>query len=117
MIHPDSLVKETPLALVQRELNAYNARDLEAFLEPYAEDVEIYTFPAKLETKGKEAMRKTYAFLKQVPALHCEITERIIQGNTIIDKERVTGFGNKAVEAVAIYQIEGNKIKRVYFIE
>jgi hypothetical protein len=117
IIKPDTLIKETPLALVQRQLNAYNARNLEAFLEPYAEDVELYTFPDKLLFKGKEAMRKDYAFFKTVPDLHCEITERIVQGNTIIDKESVSGFGGKAVEATAIYQIENNKIKKVYFLQ
>lgn len=116
VISPDTLIKETPLALVQRQLNAYNARNLEAFLEPYADDVELYEFPAKLISKGKEKMRKDYAFFKTVPKLHCEIKERIIEGNTIIDKESVTGFGNNTVDATAIYQIENNKIKRVYFI-
>ncbi|RYY64817.1 MAG: steroid delta-isomerase [Chitinophagaceae bacterium] len=118
IIRPDSLVKETPLALVQRQLNAYNARDLEAFIEPYADDVELYDYKTgKLLGKGKENMRKDYAFFKQVPELHCEIKARIVQGNIIIDKESVTGFGGKAMEATAIYHIEGNKIKKVYFIE
>ncbi|QEC44600.1 amidohydrolase family protein [Pseudobacter ginsenosidimutans] len=117
VLYPDSIIKETPLALVQRQLNAYNAKDLEAFLEPYAEDVELYTFPNKLESKGKDAMRKAYSFFSRVPGLHCEILERIVQGNTIIDKESVSGFGDKPVQATAIYQIDGNKIKRVYFIE
>jgi imidazolonepropionase-like amidohydrolase len=117
IIKPDTLIKETPLALVQRQLNAYNARNLEAFLEPYAEDVEIYIFPDKLQYKGKEEMRKQYAFFKNVPDLHCEIKERIIQGNTIIDKESVSGFGGKPVEATAIYQVENNKIKKVYFLQ
>lgn len=116
IIRPDTLIKETPLTLVQQQLNAYNARNLEAFLEPYADDVELYGFPDKLLSKGKEQMRKDYAFLNNIPNLHCEIKERIVQGNTIIDKESVTGFGNKPFEATAIYQIENNKIKRVYFI-
>ncbi len=116
VIRPDTLIKETALALVQRQLNAYNDRDLEAFLEPYAEDVELYSFPSTLLSKGKEAMRKDYAFFKNVPNLHCEIKERIIQGNTIIDKESITGFGSKPLEATAIYQIENNKIRKVYFI-
>jgi imidazolonepropionase-like amidohydrolase len=117
IIKPDTLIKETPLALVQRQLNAYNARNLEAFLEPYAEDVEVYMFPDKLQYKGKEEMRKQYAFFKNVPDLHCEIKERIIQGNTIIDKESVLGVGAKPVEATAIYQVENNKIKKVYFLQ
>jgi imidazolonepropionase-like amidohydrolase len=116
LIKPDTLIKETPLSLVQRQLNAYNARNLDAFLEPYADDVEIYDFPNTLLTKGKADMRNQYTFLNNVPELHCEIKERIIQGNTIIDKESVTGFGNKPLEATAIYQIENNKIKKVFFI-
>lgn len=116
IIKLDTLIKETALALVQRQLNAYNARNLEAFLEPYAEDVELYDFPNKLASKGKEEMRKQYTFFKDVPDLHCEIKERIIQGNTIIDKESVSGYGSKPVEATAIYQIENNKIKKVFFI-
>jgi imidazolonepropionase-like amidohydrolase len=117
VIKPDTLIRETPLALVQRQLNAYNARNIEAFLEPYADDVELYQFPDKLLSKGKEAMRKDYAFFNEVPDLHCEIKERIIQGNIIIDKESVLGFGSKPAEATAIYHIEGNKIKKVYFIQ
>ncbi len=117
IIKPDTLIKETALALVQRQLNAYNARNIDAFLEPYADDVELYQFPDKILSKGKEAMRKDYAFFKDVPDLHCEIKERIIQGNIIIDKESVLGFGSKPAEATAIYYIEGNKIKRVYFIQ
>lgn len=118
LIKPDTLIKETALALVQRQLNAYNSRNIEAFMEPYADDVEIYQFPDKLLSKGKEAMRKDYAFFNDLPDLHCEIKERIIQGNIIIDKESVTGVGStKPVEATAIYHIEGNKIKKVYFIQ
>ena len=116
-LQSDTLIKETPLALVQRQLNAYNARSLEAFLEPYSDDVELYQFPDKLLSKGKEEMRKGYAFFKDVPDLHCEIKERIIQGNIIIDKESVSGFGSKPVEATAIYHIIDGKIKKVYFIQ
>ena len=55
---PDSLVHNTPVMLVQQQLNAYNAHDLDAFLAPYADDVEIYSTTGKLQLKGKEEMRK-----------------------------------------------------------
>ena len=118
IIDPDTLIKETPLSLVQRQLNAYNAGNIAGFLEPYAEDVELYMFPDKLLSKGKEAMRKDYEnMFKTLPDLHCEIKERIIQGNIIIDKESVSGFGKTNLLATVIYQIENNKIKKVYFIQ
>ncbi|MEE9348706.1 MAG: amidohydrolase family protein [Flavobacteriaceae bacterium] len=117
VIKPDSLIKETPELLAQRQLNAYNFRNIEAFLEPYAEDVEVYAYPNKLLYKGKEKMREGYSkMFENTPNLHCELKARIVQGNVVIDKERVQ-FGNKILEAVAIYHIENDKIKKVYFIQ
>ncbi|NNK76234.1 MAG: amidohydrolase family protein [Maribacter sp.] len=114
---PDALIKDSPTDLAQRQLNAYNLRNINAFLEPYADDVEIYSHPDKLLYKGKETMRKRYSeMFDKTPNLHCELKERIVQGNIVIDKERVQ-FGNQIIEAVAIYHIENNKIKKVYFIQ
>jgi hypothetical protein len=118
VIMPDTLVKASPVFLVQKQVNAYNVRNIDAFLEPYSDDVEIYSFPDQLISKGKEAMRQQYSsFFEQTPELHCAIKSRIVQGNIIIDQESITGLGKKPLEAVAIYHIEGDKIKKVYFIQ
>ena len=108
--------KVTPESLVEQQVTAYNAKNIEAFLVPYADSVEFYDFPDKLTGKGKEGMRKGYSdFFNKFSDLHCEIKTRIVQGNTVIDKEHLTISGH-AVEAVVIYQIEGEKIKRVYVV-
>lgn len=112
---PKNLVKDTPEILAQRQLNAYNLRDIEAFLEPYADDVEIYSYPDILRSKGKDIMRKQYgAMFKNTPNLHCELKGRTVEGNIVTDKERVQ-FGERIVEATAIYHIENGKIKKVFF--
>ncbi len=117
VISPDTLVPETPAALAQRQLNAYNFRNIDAFLEPYADDVEVYSFPDSLLFKGKETMRKSYSGLfEMAPDLHCELLERIVQGNIVIDKERIR-VKSQLMEAVAIYHIENNKIRKVYFVD
>ena len=114
---PNEILKDSASELVQRQLNAYNVRNMEAFLEPYADDVAVYGFPYKLQYIGKEEMRKNYAdMFKNVTNLHCELKDRIVQGNIVIDKERVQ-LGNRFIEAVAIYHIENDKIKKVYFIQ
>ncbi len=116
VIEPNNLVKDTPEILAQRQLNAYNQRNIEAFLEPYADDVEVYNYPDQLQFKGKENMRAGYSkMFENVTNLHCELKERIIQGNIVIDKESVR-FGERIIEAVAIYHIEDDKIKKVFFI-
>ena len=109
---------QSPEELAQQQLNGYNARDIDAFLEPYSEDVKIYGFPNKLQVEGKEAMRKGYANMFQnTPDLHCELINRIVQGDTVIDHEKVTGFKNGPLNAVAIYKIKEGKIAEVYFIQ
>ena len=117
VFNPGEILKDSPEDLAQRQLNAYNLRNIEAFLEPYADDVEVYQYPNTLQFKGKETMRNSYAqMFESVPNLHCELVDRIVQGNIVIDKERVQ-FGDRIVEAVAIYHIENNKIKKVFFIQ
>ena len=115
---PDTLIQKTPAAIVQEQLNAYNARNIDAFAATYSDSVELYEFPNKLIAKGKKALYDDYkGMFNSVKNLHCEVTERIIQGNRIIDHESVTGFGAKPLRAVAIYEVEKGKIARVYFIQ
>lgn len=113
----DTLIEETPEMTVQRQLNAYNARSLEAFLDTYSDDIELYTFPDKLRSKGKEALRTTYGdMFRNLTYLHCKIEKRIVFGNTIIDHENVR-FNDRNVQAVAIYEVKGGKIIRVTFLQ
>lgn len=108
----------TPEELAQMQLDAYNARNIEDFLKPYADSVKIYNFPNTLIMDGKEAMRKSYAAMFQRTVnLHCELVNRMVMGNTVIDQESVTGFGDEPFKAIAIYKIKDGKIAEVYFIQ
>jgi imidazolonepropionase-like amidohydrolase len=115
---PNDIIRKTPPDIVQQQVNAYNARDLEAFIATYSPDIKLYTYPDKLENTGHEEMRKTYGELfKRAPKLHCEIVNRIAQGNFVIDHERVTGLPNgRIINAVAIYEVRDNLIQRVWFV-
>ena len=114
----DTNKEVTPEILVQQQLDGYNARDIDAFLLPYSDDIELYDFPNNLSGKGKENMRKNYqSFFESVPDLHCELVNRMVMGNTVIDQERVTGFKDGYIlEAIAIYKIVDDKIAKVFFI-
>jgi len=43
-----------PAAVVQRQLDAYNARDLNTLLAVYAEDAELFEHPSKLVARGTD---------------------------------------------------------------
>ena len=116
LIKTDTLLKESAEAIVQRQLNAYNARNIDAFMDTYADDVELYRFPNELTQKGKAEMRKRYeGMFASTPNLYCEIVERIVLGNKIIDHEKVRA-GDRTIQAVAVYEVESGKIRKVTFI-
>jgi hypothetical protein len=112
-----ALVAEvSPEYLAQEQLDAYNKRDIDAFLKPYAKNVKVYNFPNKLSYEGIENMRKGYAnFFKDTPDLHCKLLKRIVHKNQVIDHELVTAKGN-TFKAVAIYTMENGKIVSVTFM-
>ena len=117
LFSPDSLIVATPVEIVQRQVNAYNAHDLESFLSFYADSATLYGFPGKLLMQGKAAMRKEYAFLAQTPSLHVIIADRIVVGNKVIDHEKLIVNGKQVAEAAAVYSVEGGKIVKVQFVD
>ncbi|ASV32752.1 steroid delta-isomerase [Maribacter cobaltidurans] len=112
----DQETKSKPESVVEKQLKAYNARDIDAFMATYSQDIKLYNFPRDLTTNGPEAMRKGYAeFFKSAPDLHCEIKNRMVIDNKVIDHEEVTANGN-TFNAVAIYEVENGKIAKVTFL-
>jgi hypothetical protein len=104
-------------AIVQKNLDAYNARDIDAFMDDYADDVKLYAYPNTLQTEGKTNMRNSYNdWFQRTPDLRAFVKKRIVIGNKVIDEEQVTANG-KIIEAVAIYEVENGKIIKVTFIQ
>jgi hypothetical protein len=106
-------------ALVQVQLNAYNAHDIDAFLATYSDDIELYDFPEKLRLKGKPAMRARYTRTFGDQTLHATVSKRIAMDNTVIDHEHVRLLfpdGPGTLNAVAIYDVREGKITKVTFI-
>ncbi len=106
-----------PEVIVQKQLDAYNARDIDGFLQTYAPDIAAYNFPATKTMQGLKAMRERFShFFASTPDLHCEIKNRIVIGNKVIDEEHITINGN-SYKAVAIYEVKNGKIAKVTFIQ
>ena len=103
-------------ALVQRQLEAYNARDLDRFAATYSETVRIFRMPAaEPALSGMSQLRDTYRQRFASPSLHAELLNRIVLGNKVVDHERVTGIRSEPVEAIAVYEVQGGLIQTVWF--
>jgi uncharacterized protein (TIGR03067 family) len=106
-----------PEKVVQEQVEAYNRSDLEGFLKVYSADVKLYTYPDKELSSGLEAMRKGYGkMFAENPDLKVKIAKRIVQGDTVIDKEEVS-TSKGAFTATAIYRVKEGKIIEVRFVE
>jgi hypothetical protein len=114
---PDSIIPADPVNVVQRQVNAYNAHDLEAFLGFYADSVTLYNSPGKIILQGKEKMRQEYTFITKVPTLHVTIAGRIVLGNKVIDHEKVFINNKSVANAAAIYTVESGRITKVEFVD
>ncbi|MBL4644146.1 MAG: nuclear transport factor 2 family protein [Flavobacteriaceae bacterium] len=111
------VAEESPKHIVQKQVEAYNNRDIDAFLATYTKGVKVYTFPNTLNYEGREEMRKRYApMFQKTKDLHCKIIKRIVNGAKVIDEELVTSNGNQ-FKAVAIYQVTNGKISSVTFLK
>ena len=115
--NPVAVADITPEQIVNIQIEAYNARDIDAFLATYSDDIEIYDNAGKMTMKGHDDMRKSYSKLfDNTPNLNCRIENRIIINNKVIDKENVIA-NDRILEAVAIYDVENGKITKVRFVK
>jgi hypothetical protein len=113
----DRLQPASPAAaVVQAQLDAYNAHDLDAFVATYSDDVTIFRPPATTAAiTGKMQLAEFYRDSRfNIPQLHAELLHRSVLGDTVVDHERITGLGPKPVEAVAAYLVHDGRITHVW---
>ncbi len=106
--------------LAQKQLDSYNNNNLEEFISVYSENVVVMDFPTnEVRISGISDFIKRYEELfKNNPNQHAELKGRIVKGNTVIDHEYITGRANgQNSEAVAIYEVSGEQISKVWFIK
>ena len=102
-----------PELVVQRQLEAYNARDLEPFLAEYSEDVLAFRPPAtEPSLAGKAAFGAFYAAERfNRPRLRAELLNRMVLCNTVIDHERNSGVREEPFDVAVVYKVVGSIIQ------
>jgi GNAT superfamily N-acetyltransferase len=103
---------------VQKQLEAYNAKDIDAFMAWWAEDCQYYEFPSRLLASGAAAIRDRHITRFKEPNLFAALIRRIAVANVVVDQETVTRTfpeGPGEVDVVAIYEVEDGKISKAWF--
>lgn len=116
LYEPDQILPPTPTDVVQKQVLAYNQRDLNRFLSFYSDDVQMLDKSNKLILEGKEEMEKRYRDRFKSKNLHVEIVNRSVIDNKVVDAESVTGIDDDVVRATAVYEITDGLISKVWII-
>ncbi|HXC28617.1 MAG TPA: GNAT family N-acetyltransferase [Stellaceae bacterium] len=110
---------DDPETVARKQLDAYNARDIDAFMACWADDAQVFEHPSTLLARGAADIRERHIARFKEPDLHGHLVHRIVIGDKIVDQEIVTrnfpeGVGR--IDVVAIYQVERGKIAAAWFI-
>jgi hypothetical protein len=108
-----------PELVVQKQLDAYNARDLDTLLTVYAETAEMFEHPSKLLASGSAQLRERFRARFEEPGLHAVLRHRIVMGNIVVDHEDVTRDfpeGKGTLDLVMIYEVQRGRIVRAWSI-
>jgi hypothetical protein len=107
-----------PIEVVGRQLDAYNARDIEAFMACWADDAQYFAFPETLLAEGSQPIRERHVARFHEPNLHGKLVARMAVGTMVVDQEIVTRTfpeGPGHVEVIAIYEVGNGLIQKAWF--
>ncbi len=110
--------EDAPEFPVHRQLEAYNARDIDAFMQWWADDCQYYEFPSRLLASGVAEIRERHVTRFKEPNLFGTLIKRIVVADVVVDQEIVTRSfpeGPGEIDVVAIYQVEKGKIAKAWF--
>jgi len=103
--------------VVQRQLEAYNAQDLDAFCACFAEDCVLAELNGPVTQSGMAVIRSRYAELfARYPKNQARIVNRIVVGDVVFDHEDIQRSASEGINAVAIYTVKNGLIARVDFV-
>lgn len=104
-------------SVVQRQLDAYNARDLATLLAIYADDARLFEYPDRLLAAGTAELRTRFSQRFSEPTLHATLVSRVVCGAFVVDHERVARDfpeGTGEIELVMIYEVREGRIARAW---
>ncbi len=103
---------------VEQQLKAYNNRDIDLFASAFSDTVKVYRQPGVLTYQGRDELHKRYgAMFASTPDLHCQLVNRIVAGEVVIDHEMVQRKkGEPRTPAIAVYRVRDGLIVEVTFI-
>ncbi|MEW5301114.1 MAG: hypothetical protein WDW36_003994 [Sanguina aurantia] len=103
---------------IQRQLETYNAHDIDAFMALMSEDVvAVDGITGAVIASGVVALRPRYEARFASRSVHCELLGRLVLGQVVVDREVISGLPDGGIaDCLATYLVQDSKIKRMTFV-
>ncbi len=105
-------------AVVQRQLDAYNAKDMEGWLATYSVQAEQFLLHGERIAYGHDELRERMRLRFAEPDLHAQLVSRMVMGHVVVDLEHITrNFpeGKGVVAMVCVYEVVDGLIVKASF--
>lgn len=105
-------------SLIQRQLDAYNSKDVDAWLGTYSPSAEQYLLHGECVARGHDEIRLRVLSRFAEPDLYARLLSRTVMGNIVVDHEIITrnfpeGLGT--LEILCVYETADGLIQKASF--
>ncbi len=112
---------DSPEAVVQANIDAYNAHDLDAYLATFTPAATFGSLGGRILLDSRDAMKGFYRqFFDARPTVHCEVKQRTVMGPFVIDLQSISSpdvaeTGQPPMEAMVISEVRDGRITKVWY--
>lgn len=107
-----------PVQLIQQQLDAYNSKNIKAWLACYHPDAVQLDFHGTVLASGHDEMQQRISLRFLEPDLHAKLLNRMVMGDWVIDHELIQrnfSEGRGQVEMLCSYQVKQGLIVKALF--
>ena len=112
---------DSPETIVQANIDAYNAHDLDAYIATFTPSATFGQLGGRILLDSRDAMAGFYKqFFEARPTVHCKIKQRSVLGPFVIDlqeiaDEAISAQEQPAMQAMIISEIREGRISKVWY--
>ncbi|MFK7812573.1 MAG: nuclear transport factor 2 family protein [Maribacter sp.] len=103
------------LEIVNQRMDFYNQHNFSKFIQLYADNVKVYTYPDKLLGTGTDNITSIFKPKFAKKSIQVKIESQMHNGNFVINHETVTENGSDT-KYVSIYEVQDGLIRSVKFV-
>lgn len=105
----------SPEVVVQKQIEAFNKRDIDAFLDTFSDEAKVYGYGGLFLYQGKQMIKKEFnSYFDTTSDLMYSIKDKMVMDNKVHHEALITA-NNKTIATTYIYTVSNGKISSLTF--